>query len=633
MNSGILFQNVSNTYQEHWVFVGLPKDQLPREDAGYLSDGPMFYPWCKDRRGIWARVNMHPGTMLKLEYAARERKPEQFQYHDALREGLMQLMPRFRFDDETAPIYMTLVNVTENEACQLWHLRGVHQTKRVTVDFWARIFENSTTIEFTTEVVYGNVINDNQPQVVQLPTLFMESPLYPHVDFRVRNGYAALSRNEAMLNWIQPLVTSGTNMHRASRFQMRGALLAGPDEARKQSKPIQGLYMGWDGDWMVLGAVPARTPEVEDLRKRMLAAYKSEVPGLYDDPRPRIQTRSSGTTGEQSDFGWASDLAVTADQPWEIHDALWQCQGYAIRPTGNKEPDGSPMMADRHISAETMGQRPDLFFGVRDRLGWPKANQIGWIPSTATVQWTTSDDQHRADNFLHATYALTQDPALEQLIRDHVELDKTDIYILQNMSTSSRAIGRLALTRANQLWLGFDSEKALRKAVNAAISNATMTLLPADRPVTTFGGREQAKYGWTDRYGQAIIGWQPWQEAIAAVGIYAAAKVLGISEYKDAAYKVAKAVCTYGWRKVGDHYTHAYALRWNDGVPFHESSWPSSTNSYNEGWTEDIYVSSACDYWTLSAAKLVSNLYPEAAQLVAYFGKPRSVTEARWRAI
>lgn len=633
MNSPIIVQNCSFGHQEGWVFVGLPKNHVPSKPAGFLTDGSNYYPWCVDGRGIWAKVAVHPGHTIKLENAEKERKPENFVYHEVFQNGLSHLIPRFRFDGEVQPIPLSFQGVEETEACQLWKFTGIHPTRRVTVDLWARIFAGSSTIEFIVEAVYGTTDNDNQPQVVQLPTLFMESPLYIHVDFRVRNGHAPLTRNEAMLHWVQPLVAQGTNWHRASRFQMRGAFLAGPDEVRKHGRPMQALYLGWEDNWMVFGKIPQKTPDLAQTRARAFSSYMTEVGGRYDDPRPRIQARSSGTTGEQSDFGWASDLAVTAEQPWEIHDALWQCQGYAIRPTGNKDTYGQQMVAGKHPFAETMNQRPDLFFGVRDRLGWPKANQIAWIPSVATVQWSTSDDQHRADNFLHATYALTQDPALKQLIQDHVELDKTDIYVAQGMSASSRAVGRMALTRANQAWLGFDSTKALLRAATSAVNNATMTLLPADRPVTTFGGREQAKYGWSDRYGQAIIGWQPWQEAIAAVGIFAAAKMLGSSELKEAAYKVAKAVCLYGWRKVGETYVHAYAIRWNDGLPFTEASWPSSVNSYNEGWTEDIYVSNACDYWTLSAAQLVSGLYPEAAQLVAYFGSPKSITEARWRAI
>lgn len=633
MNYPIIFQNVSFGHQSGWVFVGLPKSHLPKTTAGYVTDGEKQYPWCLDGRGIWANVAVNAGQTLKVELSEKQRKPETFVYHEAFRDGLAHLIPRFRFDGEVPPIPLNFQGVEELEACQLWHFRGYHELRKVTIDLWARVFSGSSTIEFIVESVYGTTDNDNQQQVVQLPTLFMESPLFVHVDFRAKNGHAPLSRNEAMLHWIQPLVSQGTNWHRASRFQMRGAFLAGQDEVRKQGLPMRGLYLGWEGEWMVFGKIPQKTPEVDQIRKRALASYITPTPGAYDDARPRIQSRSSGTTGEQSDFGWASDLAVTANQPWEIHDALWQCQGFAIRPTGNKDVFGIPMAAGKHPFAETMNQRPDLFFGVRDRLGWPKANQIAWIPSVATVQWTSADDQHRADNFLHATYALTQDPALKQLIQDHVELDKTDIYVAQGMSASSRAIGRMALTRATQVWLGFESEKALMRAANAAVSNATMTLLPADRPVTTFGGREQAKYGWADQYGQAIIGWQPWQEAIAAVGIFAAAKVLGSEQLKQAAYKVAKTVCNYGWRKVGETYVHAYAIRWNEGVPFSENSWPNSLNSYNEGWTGDIYVSGACDYWTLSAAKLVAGLYPEAAQLVAYFGNPKSITEARWRAL
>jgi hypothetical protein len=88
-----------------------------------------------------------------------------------------------------------------------------------------------------------------------------------------------------------------------------------------------------------------------------------------------------------------------------------------------------------------------------------------------------------------------------------------------------------------------------------------------------------------------------------------------------------------GWREVGTQYWHAYALRWTPDVP----RWPTSLNRDNEGWTDDVYVSSAAASWTVTAAVLLAGEKTEvgtkAARILAFMGQPKNASESRWRAI
>ena len=614
----IVFQNVATARQTAWVFVGLPAGHMAdTQKAGYLTDGETVkWPYVREPGGMRALVSLAGGQMLSVRDAGFAAEPEPFAFHPAISRDVLAVAPRFFLGAEAAPA-PALSLVRASMASQVWLIRAHWPVRKVTVDCWCTVTSGHPAIEFAVHATYGTTANDGQAQVVVLPQLRMESAARPCPDFYQRNGLPIATWNPGP-RWVLPLVDEGTRWHRASRFETRGVILAMPDEVREQARPMQGLYTGWDGSWMALGRVPVSTPDVPALRRQQKQSYTSPAWGTYAQSRPRAQMQTSGTTGEQPDFGWASDLAVVTNEPWEIHDALWQCQAFSQRPTGNREPGGAPMRASLHPKAETLNQRPDLSWGLEDRLGWPGQNQIGWIPAFETVLWSTSDDQHRADNLLHATIALTRDPALEAIVADHIELDKTDFYVRRSLPPSPRAVGRLALTRANQKWLGFDSVATLRSSLDAAIVKFPAGPEPAI---------EEAKYGWSLADGSSVVyGWQPWQKTIEAGGFLAAGRVLNEPRYKQAAFVIAQTCATRGFRLVEGRWWHAYALRWQPDPP----RWPATLNRDGEGFTDDVYVSSAAASWTIGAAILAGG---EAKAVVEWMGPPRNISEARWRAI
>ena len=621
----ILIQNLATARQSAWVFVGMPAGHVPADrKAGWLKSDSEKFPYVVEANGIRVFASVAAGATVSVRDTGTPGDPEPFAFHPTISSNVLGVAPSFTLGGE-APQPPQLDLIRASFASQVWRIRAHWPAKKVTVDCWCTVLSGSPNIEFVVHAVYGTTANDGQAQVVVLPELLMSSSARPHPDFHIRNGGPVATWNPGP-RWTLPVVAAGTRWHRASRFEVRGALLALPDETREQGRPMQGLYTGWQGSWMALGQIPAQTPDMVPFRTQLRSAYLSPAWGTYSQLRPRAQMWTSGTTGDQPDFGWASDLAVVTNEPWEIHDALWQCQSFAQRPTGNREPGGAPMQARLHSEAETINQRPDLGWGPEDRLGWPGVNQIEWMPSPSTVLYTTSDDQHRADNLLHATIALTRDPALEAIVHDHIQLDLTDWYLRNDAPPSPRAVGRLALTRANQLWLGFaDAQATLRDGLDAAARKWPVGQEPAI---------EEAKYGWQMSDGSGpVYGWQPWQKAIELGGFRAAAMVTKDPRYLNASRSLAIACVQQGWREVGTQYWHAYALRWTPDVP----RWPTSLNRDNEGWTDDVYVSSAAASWTVTAAVLLAGEKTEvgtkASRILAFMGAPKNASEARWRAI
>lgn len=628
-----VIENCSPVEQAHWVFVALPPSQLPngirpQYAGGWVRDANgSKWPWVACDHGIRVFASVAANTKMQFECLPEEADPYLFTYHPVLAAGLANIVPEMWLG--ALPIPLAATELVESSAAhQIWKLRWLEAQSKVSVVLWATVHTQTSTVEFVTHAVYGTVANDGQSQTTTLPELVMTSGAEIFRDFAVRNGQSQATRTPR--HWSLTLVPAG-RWHRAVRHETRGALLPVPDATRRLGLPMQGLSVAWDGEWMALGKVPVATPDAQQARVGQYGSYVRPQPGSYTMPRPRCQPRESGTTGEQPDFGAASDLAVTMENPWEIHDALWQCQSYAQRPTCNREPDGTPMRAELHPLAQTMNQRPDLSYGQQDRLGWPGVNQIQWIPSATTCLWTTSDDQHRADNFLHATYALTRDPALGAIIYDHVQLDATDIYTRTGWVPAPRAVGRMALTRANQVWLGFTEAKAaLVAGLGAAASTTPYATLPPKCEVRTIGGKEQAKYGWNDSTtGQPIIGWQPWQEAIACIGFAAAARVLDHDVYTDVALDLANLVTAEGFRIRDNVVEHAYAVRWNNGFRWEEHRWPSASG-YSDASTDFIFRSTACLPWSLAACQYVP---ATAAHILKMFPLPKTASEARWRAM
>lgn len=622
----VLVANYATQPQRGWVFVALPES--PKVASGWLTDHEkQLVPYVAEDGGMRAWVSLDAGEQRKLTFlSGKPREGDLFRWHPVVEATAMRLLPHWTLGDETGPpAQLTIASATD--AHVRVHMRTVFAARRVTVDCWLTVTSGEPTIEWVQSATYGDTRNDGQPQSVVLPPLRMHSEGRPHIDEWSRNGFGMASFAEG--NWTQVCVPDQTRWHRASRFVARGAIMAASDPARLEGRPLVGLYLGWQGSWGPLGVVPQPTAHMVNAAKAQRAAWQARLWSSYLGPRPEDQPGYAGTTGEQPGFGWASHWAVSLGEPWQILDGLWQTESYCIRPTGNKEPDGSPMLAAKHPLARTMNQRPDLSLGREDRLGWPGVNQIAWIPSPASVTYSTESDEHRSCANLAGTYLLTRDPVLRSVLFDQCQLDATDDYVRGRRVMSGRAIGRLALAGAWSVWLGFpEAIPPLQTRLDAAL-DLRDTLWPEGviRPV---GAPEFAKRGWVDASGQDKPGWQPWQQAIAMGGFRAAGFALANDRYLKVSKELAGMILDSAFQVQGAKLHHSYAQTFNGGALLPAEAWPTMGDR-REAFSEQVYVTPDTGFWSACAGLLMLS-HPMAKPALEAF-PVRSTIEARWRAL
>ena len=650
----VMVQNLAAAPQRAWVFAGLPAAQQPQTAVFAVDPEDLTAPgWLcvPTRGGVWLLADLPAATTRKIELQPADAADgPTFQLAAGVR--LADLLPRFWAVEQDGDVHNSappqfwpagaprppgavLWQEQANDAVQLWHLRTRIEPALITVDCWARIGSSCTTVEWTVQAVYGDT-RAGQPISTHLMAFGMDCGAPPHVDFARRAGVPAATRDGA--GWRQQLAGE-LDLGRASRLEWRGAWLCQPDPARQQF-PLGAVCTSWDGDWLALGAVPAAPANAASETARRLEDYRSPPAGMIYDQRREAQPKVSGTTGEQPDFGCTNGgEAVTMLHPWAVHWYLWQAQSYALRPTGNKEPNGDPVRAADHPRTITGGLRPDDRYSRADMIGWPDKIPYSWPGSG----YTAEDEQHRSEGLLATVLALTRDPALEQMMADRIEMQA--LALRRGEPTpgggtgSPRALGRMLLAMSQQVWLGFEAARPqLKRLVADSAVNATMVGTPDDdmHPVRVFNGDDEAKYGWLGPDGKPIRGWQGWQESIAAIGEWAAARQLGDETPRRLALAAARSVTAQSWYEWDGQLRHVYAQRWRAEDP---GSAHPRTSFFPDQPNYDINTTGAGDYWTAASARILlaaglaadDPLYARCLQLTA--GKPANWARSQWAAV
>jgi hypothetical protein len=623
----LVVANYATQAQRGWVFVATP--EVAKHATGWLkTDEGQFSPYVRETGGVRVWTSLPAGGMAKLLWIDKPRESPGFAWHPVVEVNAMRLLPYWTLGDERSQPAALRVTYASDAVLRV-HLRTVFATRRVSIDCWLTVTSGEPNIELVQSATYGDTRNDGQPQSVILPELRTWCDGGRIVDDEwSRHGLGLATWTPGAI-WYQPTVLAGTRWHRSSRFVLRGAIMAANDPARLEGRPLVGMSLGWQGKWGPFGVVPAANTDMLQQVGRQKQAWFARPNGSYAQLRPECQGFAS-STGENQGFGWASHHAVSTGEPWPILDLLWQVEAYAIRPTGNREPDGSPMQAIAHPSARTMNQRPDLNLGPSDRLGWPGINGIAWIPAPTSVAYATEDDEHRAPVELAAAAALTRDPLVEQIIDDLIQLDATDVYVREHRVPSARSIGRTALACSWWVWLGHrEAEPILRARLDDALTLRAASWQGA--PVATIGPPDQAKYGWFIGGTQTpVMGWQPWQQVIAAGGLRAAGFVLNEQRYVLAGQELATMVLNEAYRVQAGKLKHAYAIAYQAGQPLADDRWPI-TGDLREIYNDYVYAIPDTDTWTVGAA-LIAPTHPR-AEVVRSSTPIRTGMNARWRAL
>ena len=187
--------------------------------------------------------------------------------------------------------------------------------------------------------------------------------------------------------------------------------------------------------------------------------------------------------------------------------------------------------------------------------------------------WTGKDRQHWSSNFLGAFALLTGAHWARLELQNEVRLYLAGQTVDPRLTTSgpgaARGAGRTELA-ASWMWLATGDERLLAR-MNERLDRVYH---PA------WAGRELGDdrvrtYSVCEPDARLLEGkhryWNPWQDALAAVGFGAAFRVTGNPRARELAEEVARNVVRYGWLLTERDCEIAIAMRWQDGVPLTEA--------------------------------------------------------------
>lgn len=341
--------------------------------------------------------------------------------------------------------------------------------------------------------------------------------------------------------------------------------------------PLLGATSWQDsGAFGAFGFVPEMPPWLHGsalrahFAKRHRAFVDSERPG--GDPFAvghHGLDRMAGQTGDQGDFGTVKLSTVAASGLpsflLEVEASLLQ---EACRPVHFFEADAVPVEPADHPQWVVWSGRTHWHTGVSpDRLGKNEPQ-----PPFDNHGWTGKDREHWSSNYLGAFAQLTGSHWARLELANEVRLylagQTTDPRLTTSGSGAARGAGRTELAAA-WMWLATGDER-LRQRIGERLDLVYHPQwagreLGADRVRTMAVCRPddrllQGKYPY----------WNPWQDALAAVGFGAAFQVTGNPRARELAEELALNVVRHGWLLTETECEVGIAMRWQDGVPLSE---------------------------------------------------------------
>lgn len=375
-----------------------------------------------------------------------------------------------------------------------------------------------------------------------------------------------------------------------------------------------------------------------------IIAKREQVPVLLhrqQTKRELAQAPWSGTTGDgdQPGFGAATcgGLWDPRANPHELR--LWlEAAHYAcVRPTLHTS-NGVPIDDTPH----------DLL--VLDlKPNWNSPNQLGG-GTDPTGEWTRlptpSDDEHRDDATLCIMAMATGDELLHERIRAHGMLQEASLWLRNEWMPTARGLGRMLLALAYAHCAGHTwAAPIIERFVGIARHNYA-----PGRPIAPV---DEAKYGWRWESGSKVLGWQPWQQNILAIGLAAAARCarteLLRAQCLDMAASCAGLVVRLGFRRDSEAapFRHVYAISDSliepaEDVP--QRFVPHSLDGLTgciptwqpwAGWpTVDI---PDCERWDLASAMMLcrqeSPIGERARQILAQYPPRSGTSDGQWLAV
>ncbi|MCA8964163.1 MAG: hypothetical protein KDC48_04735, partial [Planctomycetes bacterium] len=344
------------------------------------------------------------------------------------------------------------------------------------------------------------------------------------------------------------------------------------------------------GAFGAFGVVPELPPWLQDdkLREHLAFRHRAYVNApRNDDPfarGPLGLAKDASQTGDQYDFGVVKLSVVAASGlPSLLFEAEASALQEACRPVHFFEVDGSPVEPAKHPQWIVWSGRTHWHDGVSpDRLGKPVP-----APRFDSHGWTGKDRQHWSSNHLGAFALLTGSHWARAELANEARLYLSGQTIDPQKSTSGpgapRGAGRTLLAAS---WAYLTTgDAALLERINARIDKVHLPSWSClDVPQERVRPFAVCKPDPRLLAGKCAY-WNPWQDALAAVGFGAAYKITGNENARLLAEQLALNVVVHGWRVDSGRCMVALAMRWHDGDPIpvekfddpEEVEWPKSS--------------------------------------------------------
>jgi hypothetical protein len=287
---------------------------------------------------------------------------------------------------------------------------------------------------------------------------------------------------------------------------------------------------------------------------------------------PHGLQRMAGQTGDQADFGIVKlPLVAASGIPSQLLEVELSVLQEACRPVHFFEADGAPVDPAAHPDWIVWSGRTHWHGGVsKDRLGKPVPE-----PRYETHGWTGKDREHWSSNYLGAYALLTGAHWARRELENEARLYLAGQTLDPSRSTSNagaaRGGGRTALAASWNLLVTGDAK--LRARMDERMDQVYFVQwagrdLPPDhvRPMSVClpdARMLEGKYKY----------WNPWQDAIAAMGFAAQHRVTGNAHARTLAEALATNVVRFGWRLDGSVNEVAMVQRWMDGTPLTDEQW------------------------------------------------------------
>ncbi len=313
---------------------------------------------------------------------------------------------------------------------------------------------------------------------------------------------------------------------------------------------------------------------------------------------PHGLQRMAGQTGDQEDFGVCKlSLVANTGLPSFLLEVEASVLQEACRPVHFYEADGTPVEPAKHPDWVVWSGRTHWHGGVStDRLGKPVPE-----PAFDSHGYTGKDREHWSSNYLGAYALLTGAHWARDELANEARLylagQTIDPRFTTSHSGAPRGGGRTALAAAWNLLVRGDAALAARmdERMERVYYQewSGRTLRPDQVRTMSFSGPDPRMLQGGGPY------WNPWQDALAAVGFAAHHLVTGNAHARELAEALAANVVRHGWLVTPQRMQIATALRWQDGAPLSAEQWQRSD-------PKDIQLADGTGFaeWALGAVEI-----------------------------